>query len=86
MCFPLTRSHFNKNIHPKQPFMTMGLLISRSNKEKLHKNYLCNTNTETKANYTKYRNIYASLIRLSKKMYYESSLQKFEKNQKKPGI
>ena len=87
MCFPLTRSHFNKNIHPKQPFMTKGLLISRSNKEKLHKNYLCNTNTETKANYTKYRNIYASLIRLSKKMYYESSLHKFKKKtKKKPGI
>jgi hypothetical protein len=31
-CFPLVRKRYNKNIHTKNPFMTLGLLVSRYTK------------------------------------------------------
>jgi hypothetical protein len=34
--FPLSTRKFNRNIHPKNKFMTPGLLVSRNNKIKLH--------------------------------------------------
>jgi len=38
--FPLTHSKFNRNIHNINDYMTKGLLISRTNKNLLHKNIL----------------------------------------------
>ena len=83
LCFPLTRSKFNKNIHAKQPFMTKGLLISRTKKAELHKIYLINPTVVNKSKYTLYRNLYSTIVRTSKKLYYESSFQKCRKNSKK---
>ena len=83
LCFPLTKSKFNQNIHANQPFMTKGLLIFRSQKSVLHKIYLNNPSTVNKTKYVTYRNLYASIVRTSKKLYYESSFQKCKKNSKK---
>ena len=83
LCFPLTKTKFNKNIHARQPFMTKGLLISRTTKSDLHKIYLNEPNTANKVKYNTYRNLYSSVIRTSKKLYYESSFKKCKKNQKK---
>ena len=63
LCFPLTRSKFNKNIHAKQPFMTKGLLISRTKKAELHKIYLNNPTVVNKSKYTLYRNLYSTIVR-----------------------
>ena len=63
--------------------MTKGLLISRSKKAELHKIYLNNPSTVNKTKYTTYRNLYASIVRTSKKLYYESSFKKCKKNSKK---
>ena len=38
--FPEMSVKFNKNLHPKQPFLTKGLLISRKNKLELHKLFI----------------------------------------------
>jgi hypothetical protein len=63
--------------------MTRGLLISRINKNKLHKAYLVNP-TPTRINHFKtYRNIYNALIRKSKKLYYQQQLKTFKHNPKK---
>ena len=51
LCFPLTKSKFNKNIHAKQQFMTKGLLISISQKSVLHTIYLNNPSAVNKTKY-----------------------------------
>jgi hypothetical protein len=66
--------------------MTRGLLVSRINKNKLHKAYLVNP-TPTRINHFKtYRNIYNALIRKSKKLYYQQQLKTFKHNPKRPGL
>ena len=63
--------------------MTKGLLISRCSKNTLHKRYLIDPSNFNKSTYTNYRNIYNSLIRLSKKEHFADNLRKCKKNPKK---
>ena len=69
--FPEKTVEFNKNLHPKQPFLTKGLLISRKNKLELHKLLLQSPTDFNITKYKQYRNIYATILRKSKQMYYE---------------
>jgi hypothetical protein len=69
--FPLTRQKFNKKIHSINGYMTKGLLISRKNKLNLYKNFTKNKTDENFQKFKRYRNIYNSLVRLSKKLYYQ---------------
>jgi hypothetical protein len=64
-------------------FMTNGLLISRANKNRLHKKSLNNLTPENIGNFKRYRNIYNSLIRRSRKDYYHHNLNIFKRNPKK---
>jgi hypothetical protein len=41
LCFPLTTQKFNRNTHRVNGYMTAGLLISRSTKNKLHNAAVC---------------------------------------------
>ena len=77
---------FNKNLHPKQPFLTKGLLISRKNKLELHKLSIVSPSDINLKKYKRYRNIYASLLRKSKQMYYEKTLKANKKTLKKLGM
>ena len=67
LCFPMKTTRYNKNIHSKNKFMTKGILTSRKTKILLHKEYLMNRNTATLAKYKMYKNIYNSVLKLSKK-------------------
>jgi hypothetical protein len=80
--FPLSTRKLNRNIHPKNEFMTPGLLVSRNNKIKLHALSLSKP-TLFLHKYKQYRNIYNSLLRASKKLYYDYQLKKFSKNPKR---
>ena len=80
---PTVKIKLNKNIHKVNSFMTKGLLISRCSKNTLHKRYLIDPSNFNKSTYTNYRNIYNSLIRLSKKEHFADNLRKCKKNQKK---
>ena len=81
--FPLRRLQFNKNKHKINPYMTNGLLISRTKKNELYKIYINSKSNNDKVQYTNYRNLYNTLIKTSKKLYYEDSLQKNKKDSKK---
>jgi hypothetical protein len=74
---------FNKNIHKKNPWMTAGLLTSRINKIKKAKLCFSSPCPINKANYILYHNIYNSLIRTSKKLYFAKALEANSKNLKK---
>jgi hypothetical protein len=63
--------------------MSQGLLISRANKNKLHKAYIANPTPVNVLKYKTYRNIYNSLIRKSRKLFYQQKLNTFKHNPKK---
>lgn len=81
--FPITLTKRNRNTHKMNDFMTNGLLISRANKNRLHKKSLNNPTPENIGIFKRYRNIYNSLIRRSRKDYYHHNLNIFKRNPKK---
>jgi len=81
--FPLKKVKKNKNLHPQNKFITQGLLISRTTKNNLHKAAIINPNEATVAYYRTYRNIYNSLVRKSRTLYYSESIHNNQKNPKK---
>jgi hypothetical protein len=82
MHFPLTKNKFNRNFHKVNDFMTSGLLISRRTKVSLKKKAILNP-TNFLDLYKRYRNIFNSTIRLSKKLYLKEKFKSYEKNPKK---
>jgi hypothetical protein len=81
--FPERKIKFNRNFHKIQQWMTQGLLVSRLTKIKLGKNSF---KMPTPANiqiYKNYRNLYNSLIRTSKKLFFEQQLTLYQSNSKK---
>ena len=83
LCIPLKKTKFNRNLHKICNYMTQGLLVSRLNKISLLKKSIINPTPQNKLMYKKYRNLYNSLIRNSKKLYYENSLNMAKKDPKK---
>ena len=63
--------------------MTAGLMISRTKKLELCKLAARDRNNVTTEKYKKYRNLYNSLLRTSKKMYFDKNFDLFKKNPKK---
>jgi hypothetical protein len=72
--FPKVTRRTSKNKHKICNFLTQELLQARNTKIELHKKYLANPTTESKAAYTKFRNEYNTAIRKRKAQYYEQSL------------
>jgi hypothetical protein len=81
--FPLKRKRSNKNIHKQQNFMTRGLLISRSNKNILHKSSVSNPTALNIQKYKNFKTIYQRVIRAAKKLYFTSKLEENAGNPKK---
>ena len=81
--FPIINVKFNRNHHKINDYMTAGLLISRKKKLELCKKAAKNRNAESLLAYKNYRNLYNSLLRASKKMYFNDSLNANKKNPKK---
>ena len=81
--FPLLSKKLNKNVHGFHPWMTKGLLISRCKKIFLCKTSVKNPSVNTISMYKNYRNLYAKVIRVSKKLYYEQQLSKYQSDCKK---
>ena len=73
--FPLKKFKFNKNSHKINDFLTAGLLISRKNKLELCKKATKERTAEALLKYKTYRNIFNSLLRKSKKMYFDSNFK-----------
>jgi hypothetical protein len=81
--FPIIKKKFNRNFHRVNDFMTAGLLVSRRNKNLLHKKSITDPSPQNLDNYKRYRNLFNSLLRKSKTHYFETNLQNNEKNPKK---
>jgi hypothetical protein len=83
LAFPLTRVKFNRNIHGVEKWMSQGLLILRSNKNRLGKTYADNRSPINRHLFVNYRNVYNRTIRAAKKMYYEKQFIANQSNVKK---
>jgi hypothetical protein len=81
--FPLQKRKVNRNFDKINAFMTKGLLISRRQKNTLYKKQISNPSHENVKSFKCYRNVHNSLLRKSKKLYYEDSLKKFKSKPKK---
>jgi hypothetical protein len=81
--FPLKEIKFNKKLHAKEPWMTKGLLISRMEKIRLSSLAAKNPSLESKEVYKRYRNLFNTVLRAGKKLYYERELKKNVSNLKK---
>jgi hypothetical protein len=81
--FPKTNRIFNRNIHKINPFMTTGLLISRTTKNSLYLKSVAHPSATNVSAYKLYRNLYNTLVRKSRQLYYSSSLHTFRKNPKR---
>jgi hypothetical protein len=83
VCFPLKSKRFNKNIHKKNPFMTLGLLTSRNSKNKLHKISIAEPTGANIQKYKQFKTLYSRVLRGAKKLYFTSKLAENAKNPKK---
>ena len=81
--FPVKKTKFNKNLHKICNYMTQGILVARLSKIKLHKISIQSPSTMNIERYKKFRNIYNSVMRASKKLYFEKNLKLAKKNPKK---
>lgn len=72
--FPVVSMNFNKNTCKIQGFMTKGILVSRQNKLSLYKKSIKYPSQDNKAEYKRFRNLYNSVLRASKKLYFEQKI------------
>ena len=86
LCFPLQTFQFNKNLHPKNKFMTPGLIKSRTTKLTLYNNYLLNRTDENHCAYKTYRNIFNRVLKNSKNSIMNVTFIKQKKILNKHGI
>ena len=81
--FNVKKTKFNKNFNKIYNYMTSGLLVSRLTKLKLHKLSIHSPSQSNIDQYKRYRNIYNTLLRTSKKLYFEKNLALAKKNPRK---
>jgi hypothetical protein len=81
--FPLVRKRVNRNKTPINKFMTSGLLKSRNTKLKLARKAKYHPSPENVERFRTYRNLYNSLVKKAKKLYFSKSLADNHKNSKK---
>jgi hypothetical protein len=81
--FPVKKQKLSRDRVKIKDFMTRGLLISRRKKNQLFKKQIVSPTPHNVLAYKVYRNLYNSVLRKSKKMYYEDILRKFKSKPKK---
>jgi Reverse transcriptase (RNA-dependent DNA polymerase) len=80
--FPLKKVKLNRNIHKVEQWFTNGLLVSRRRKIFLAKCAVKVPSVENKSIYNCHRNVYNTVIRISKKLHFEKELEKHKSNLK----
>ena len=79
----MIKTKFDKRVHGIFRWMTRGILISRTNKIRLGKLCYTHPSIENNTRYKNYRNLYNTVVRGAKKLFYERELKKAQSNLKK---
>ena len=68
----------------REPWTSSGLLKSSQTKDKLHRKYILNDNSEvTHAKFIKYRNQFHKIKRIAKETYYRTLLERYKNDIRK---
>ena len=81
--FPLTVKKLIKSLNPHEPWMTRGILISRKRKNELCNLSLKNPSPISITQFKNFRNLYNTVIRNAKKLYFKRQLEENQKNLRK---
>ena len=81
--FPLRSVKFNRKFHKINPWMSSGILISRQKKINLCSLSIKNPTHSNIDAFKKYRNVFNSVVRASKKLYFETQLKNNSSNLKR---
>jgi hypothetical protein len=81
--FPVQQKIINKNNTGVNPWMTKGLLVSRLHKIALCKSMHVNPTPDHVTLFKAYRNTYNKILKLSKKLYFQSQLKRYQTDLKK---
>ena len=81
--FPLTVKKLIKSLNPLEPWMTRGILISRKRKNELCNLSLKNPSPTSITQFKNFRNLYNTVIRNAKKLYFQRQLEENQKNLRK---
>jgi hypothetical protein len=81
--FPLITTKLNKKIHKLNPWITKGILVSRLKKIELCKMASRFQSEFHVQNFKNYRNLYNKVVKLSKKLFYQQELKKYQCDAKK---
>ena len=82
---PMVSKKFNTNFHKIEPWFTLGLLTSRKKKISLTKEHFSNPSALSLSQLKTYRNLYNSVTRSAKKLYFEYELKANQNNIKNLG-
>ena len=81
--FPVRTVKCRKDLNPIKPFMTSAILVSRKTKNKLAAKRLKHPTPENISKYKEYNDMYRSLIRKSKILFYKNKFNEYSTNMKK---
>ena len=77
---PLTVKKIIKSLNPLEPWMMRGILISRKRKNELCNLSLKNPSPTSITQFKNFRNLYNTVIRNAKKLYFQRQLEENQKN------
>ena len=77
-CFPLKKLKRKEQL--RKPWLSKGLLKSVKRKNKLYRQYLCDTSAQKEALYKEYRNKLNHSLRFAKRLYYDEKLNESKTN------
>ncbi len=80
LIFPERLVKFNKNIHKKEPWFSIGLLVSRREKLRLDSVASFTPTVQNIENFKNYKNLYQKLVRQAKRTYFEKQLTNNQSN------
>ena len=80
---PLTVKKIIKSLNPLEPWMMRGILISRKRKNELCNLSLKNPSPTSITQFKNFRNLYNTVIRNAKKLYFQRQLEENQKNLRK---
>ncbi len=81
--FPIKSIKFNKKFHQLEPWVTPGILISRTRKFLLAAIFSKDRSPVNKSAYNVYRNLYNRVLKTAKKLYFDREFAKYKSNLKK---
>ena len=74
------KAKLSKQKSPVEPWITVAMLVSRKNKNRLESKSIKNLTPENINNYKNFKRVYRSILRKAKNSYYQDQFSIYSKN------